>query len=164
MSITLRALTTEAGMFRVALLGVLVALAGPAQASNRCTGPDGRVSYQDAPCPVDAKASRQVALVDNTVEGRPYMPAQRHGGGAAASFDDAIRIKCGNDWPGNTRMQNHCMQRQVDAFRRSQGAISATPEVSATIRLRCEREWPDDYAMRAACQRVEARAVARQYR
>jgi hypothetical protein len=61
-------------------------------------------------------------------------------------------------------MQNYCMQRQVDALRRSQGAISATPEVSAAIRLRCEREWPDDYAMRAACQRVEARAVARHYR
>lgn len=148
-------------MRKLLVVMLLSGALAPAQANNRCVAADGKVSYQDAPCASNVKASKRVDLVENTVEGRPYMPAARSGGVAAANFDDAIRIKCGNDWPGNTRMQNHCMQRQVDAFRRSQGAIDATPEVSAAIRLRCEREYPDDYSMRAACQRVEARVAAR---
>lgn len=143
---------------------VVLLLAGafaPAHANNRCVAPDGKVSYQDAPCAANVRAAKRLDLVENTVEGRPYMPAGRSGGVAASNFDDAIRIKCGNDWPGNTRMQNYCMQRQVDGFRRSQGSINATAEVSAAIRLRCEREYPDDYVMRAACHRVEASVAAR---
>jgi hypothetical protein len=163
MSITLRALTTEAGMFRVALLGVLVALAGPAQASHKCTGADGRVSYQDAPCPVNAKASRQVALVDNTLEGRPYMPAPRSTP-AALTAGDTIAARCAQDWPGSARMRQACERRQAEGLAASQAPIAATPEVAAIIRLRCEREWPDDYAMRALCIKTEARVMVRLHR
>lgn len=64
------------------LAAVLLA-ASPAWAVNKCTGPDGKVGYQDAPCAKDARASTITA------------PAPLSG---ATSLDDRINLaakKCG---------------------------------------------------------------------
>lgn len=140
---------------------LLCLLPAVSAANNRCVGADGKVSYQDAACPSTARDARRLELAENTLEGRPYMPPARLSVGSAATFDDAIKLRCGADWPGNTRMQEFCQRKQVDAWRQSQQAIDASPEIAATIRLRCEREYPDDYRMRAACVRVEAAAAKR---
>ena len=43
-----------------AAAGVLLAVAGPAAAINRCEGRDGRVTYTDEPCPATARSARRV--------------------------------------------------------------------------------------------------------
>jgi hypothetical protein len=148
-------------MRKLLVLMLLGGALAPAHANNRCVAADGKVSYQDAPCASNVRESKRLDLVENTVEGRPYMPAARYGSVSAATFEDTVRIKCGNDWPGNTRMQNACVRNQVEGLRRSQAAIDASPEVAATIRLKCERQHPDNYSLRAACQRAEASVAAR---
>lgn len=44
----------------LAAAGVLLAVAGPAAAINRCEGRDGRVTYTDEPCPATARNARRV--------------------------------------------------------------------------------------------------------
>lgn len=52
-------------------LGLVAALAwlapGSAQAVNKCTGADGQVAYQDAPCPISAKSSQEVKIRQNSI-------------------------------------------------------------------------------------------------
>ena len=42
------------GLLAASFLGVL----SPAWGINKCTGPDGRVAYQESPCPVDSKGNQ----------------------------------------------------------------------------------------------------------
>lgn len=48
---------------------LLAALCAPAWAVNKCTGPDGKVAFQDAPCGNASKAAEQVKTWEN--RGRP---------------------------------------------------------------------------------------------
>lgn len=54
-----------------ATAAVLLAIAAaPAWAINKCTGPDGSVAFQDAPCAATAKKSESVKTWDSNLSGR----------------------------------------------------------------------------------------------
>ena len=52
---------------RTACIALLTSLSAPAWAINKCTGPDGRVAFQDAACDTQSKAIEQVKTWDNNV-------------------------------------------------------------------------------------------------
>lgn len=58
---------------RTTLLIVTAALlaASPAWAINKCTGPDGKVTYQEIACPTDAKADQKVKTWQNSSGNEP---------------------------------------------------------------------------------------------
>ncbi len=49
-----------------ALFAAVLLIAAPAWAINKCTGPDGKVTYQEAACPADAKADQRVKTWQNS--------------------------------------------------------------------------------------------------
>ena len=54
-------------MLRIcAVMAATLLAASPAWAINKCTGPDGKVVYQDAPCSNASKSSEQVKTWDNS--------------------------------------------------------------------------------------------------
>lgn len=64
-------------MMRRALAGLAaLLLATPAWAVNKCTGPDGKVAFQDAPCASTAKAEAVKIYGGNTVAATP-VPGKR---------------------------------------------------------------------------------------
>jgi hypothetical protein len=60
-----------------ASMALLAIWQGQSLAANRCVGPDGQVTFQDAPCPSSSKAAAPIKLRENTVSnglGRPAAP------------------------------------------------------------------------------------------
>lgn len=139
----------------IAVTALALLVCSASWANNRCVGADGKVTYQDTPCPSSARQARRVELVENTVDGQRPMWRGLPAPPVAATLDEQVRITCADAWPGDHGMQVYCQRRQVQAFHDSQRALNATPEVAARIRLECERAYPGDYSMRVACHRVE---------
>ena len=54
---------------KLTLIGVIASLlaTGCALAANKCIGPDGQVSFQDASCPIGSKTSEPIRLRENTI-------------------------------------------------------------------------------------------------
>lgn len=50
--------------YQTHLFAAIVLLHSQAWAVNKCTGPDGKVSFQDAPCDLSAKSSEKLKLPD----------------------------------------------------------------------------------------------------
>lgn len=65
-----------------------VLLVLPAHAVNKCTMPDGRVAYSDAPCATDAKEAKTLsaAPVIAPMAPRPTRPLGQQGAAAAAEL------------------------------------------------------------------------------
>lgn len=70
-------------MIRFAAVAAAICFAPMAWAVNKCTAADGRVVYQEAPCPSDAKASRIGA------EPKPQAGAY-----------ESLKASCGGKLPG----------------------------------------------------------------
>lgn len=60
-------------MFQQLLITLTLAavLCAPAWAINKCTGPDGKVTYQDAPCDTKSKTTEQVKTWDSKMSSDP---------------------------------------------------------------------------------------------
>lgn len=74
-------------MQRTCARGLLLALAGaalalPVKAVNKCTGQDGKVKYQDAPCEAHNASAQAVKVWPNSNE--TFYAAPRRRGGSAA--------------------------------------------------------------------------------
>lgn len=50
------------------ITAVFVALCSPAWAVNKCTGPDGKIAFQDAPCDTKSKSVETVKTWGNSVQ------------------------------------------------------------------------------------------------
>lgn len=135
---------------------------GPACGANRCTLSDGRIIYQDAPCPSSAQSATSIRPRDNSVSGMPLDEARRRSSAIQSTNpDEIIAIKCSRDWPNDFRMQAYCKEQQAAALRTLNRPLpTASPETSATIRLKCEKDWPDDYRMRAYCEQRQLNGAA----
>ena len=95
---------------------------------------------------------------------------------AAADALDKVKASCATEWPGDFRMQDYCVRRQLDGARdmfawmdvheidrRAEGtAAEADPYVQ--IFALCSQRWldgQDNYRMTAYCLRTQTNALDR---
>jgi hypothetical protein len=107
-----------------------------------------------------------VRLHENSVTGTPLSDrlaaSRRSAASMAICAEEAISIKCAEDWPANARMQRYCRDKQIVGLRSLSAPIpGASPELTVSIRRKCEADWPDDYNMRAYCLRRNGAAISR---
>ncbi len=137
------------------MLGMTV-LSLPARAVNKCTAPDGTVSFQDAPCPEKSKKAEKIK--PREASGGFEHPFARRGG-AQTDAETVIRSKCIEEWPNDFRMQAYCEKKQYEALQKLQKAPAASPQAASIIREKCASEWPSDFRMRAYCEQKQVEAL-----
>ena len=110
-------------VWQVMRLGALCAVAhhGGAWAINQCVGPDGKVSFQDAPCAPD-QTSKEINPTPSSkgikpTQGSAPRPAQRPAapGKAASAQAPAAKPERPADCPSPEEMQK--LQLQLDALK-----------------------------------------------
>ncbi|MFO1422495.1 MAG: hypothetical protein U1F70_02415 [Candidatus Competibacteraceae bacterium] len=67
---------------------LLSLLAAPALAANKCVEANGRIFYQDAPCPANTRGGDMSLNVNRPFTGRAKPPAT--GGASAATTGNAV--------------------------------------------------------------------------
>ncbi len=149
----------------IAFLALALTLWFPhAHANVRCVDASGKVSYQDRPCESTSRGA-PLRLQENTVSGMPLserLASRRSAASLATTAEEAIQLKCGNNWPGNTRMQRYCQDLQGAGLRNLEAPIpGASAELTVHIRRKCQSDWPDDYNMRAYCLRRNGALIGR---
>jgi Domain of unknown function (DUF4124) len=136
----------------------LILLPIHAQAVNKCIAADGKVSFQDAPCPNTSKMQEKLEPRENVVgNGVGRVPEPRGTQGEMT----AIRAKCAKDWPNDFRMRAYCEKKQLESLQTLQEDIGVAPQKSTTIRAKCASDWPDDFRMRAYCEKKQLEGLQR---
>lgn len=100
------------------VFGFFMACGAAAQAQvYRCDGPDGTV-YSQIPCAPDAREiNTQGAFETRHPRPRAVSPGTpgASSAGVRSEGQEVILDWCRGEWPGNFRMQEHCLRTQVEA-------------------------------------------------
>lgn len=105
-------------MIRYATCVLAMGFLAPAWAINKCTGADGKVSFQDAPCPGDGEKIE----VRPSIEGAtPIQPGP-------APLKEGV---FGASWQRKNYLQSQGVPQARAAIERNQQACNASPEVVA---------------------------------
>lgn len=104
-------------IFKTALCAAALALAAPVWAVNKCKGPDGKVSFQDSPCP------KSGITVAEDLEQKKERQRENEAALAARSKGDNLITE--------------------DIQRRLQAARQASDEVLNAARARCTNGVPE---------------------
>jgi hypothetical protein len=100
-----------------AILGLaLFACAVAAEPVFRCEGKDGKVTYSDAPCPSDSRATRKLE------EGPPVSTATTKG--APRNARDSGQIAQSRTGRADSTQENRQLDDQIDASRRECAELS----------------------------------------
>ncbi len=122
------------------IFGSLVFLAGavPALAANKCTSPDGKVTFSDLPCATNDSGTRLKPAADSPTSGVPAKPGDTGAPSAAAQ----ARVRAENKLKDPARREEcrALYQRLADLETASKVQKSPAPEaqlVKAKIDERC---------------------------
>lgn len=68
--------------------------------------------------------------------------------------EDGITTRCVRQWAGDTKMQEYCIEKQVQALSalRQGKPFGDDQDAWGAKRLKCASQWPDDYSMRVYCE------------
>ncbi|MDZ7864969.1 DUF4124 domain-containing protein [Acidovorax sp.] len=140
-----------------------LALAAPVWAINKCTGPDGKVSFQDAPCAGNGKGEKvEVRLSSSgigTAAAAPAAASPASGASAAAPAAGAASVPATAPAPRKEGAFGETWRRKTDLeqrlVREARGALQ-------THRQRCAAEQRDRAARRTQARTNTAVAVSEQ--
>ncbi len=146
-------------MKRVVVVVALTLTAGwcaSVHAVNKCIGVDGRVTFQDSPCPNASRSAEKLSPKEN-------VPGRGDGGAASPGVPNSeaatIHATCAKAFPRDPARLAGCLAYVTESFRKTQRQAPVEREVSTSISDKCARDWPDDFRMRAFCEKQQAEGV-----
>lgn len=79
-----------------------------------------------------------------------------------ANYIDLAKQHCAREWPGDFRMQNYCMNRDIEGMLRFKAASDSVGEALEPALEKCTEDWTDagipDWRMIGYCATQQAKA------